>query len=280
MEYAGDAGKYSGVKDSPFPSADAFSVDDSVKFLQGFKEVTLRNNLAESIRPGRGKAETQMSDGISNLSKANETAVLPSVSGDAGLSAADVPETEPTPVPTVLTIHLYGNGGEPSMTTMTGSADTISSEEWNVSFRIGKVFDGWYLDTASTMPFRGVEEGAEMLELYAGWKELEGVVCIDVRYIISCGATVDGILALPLNAVCTGVESGALLGIVGEISEIYILDNIVYSTPGALGGLPNLMYIEAVDGNPNYYSEGGGLYTSAGEVVAAPVWYEGKIRQR
>lgn len=261
------------VKDSPFPPAEALSVDDSVKLLQGFKDVTLRNNFAESIRPGRGEAEAQVSDGILDLSKVSETAALPNMSGDAGSFALDVPEAEPTPAPTVLTIHLYGNGGEPSMTTITGSADAISSEEWNVPFRLGKVFDGWYLDAACTMPFGGVEEGAEMLELYAGWRELEGVVCNDAGYIISCGTTVDGILALPSNAACTGIESGALEGSAGEISEIYIPANIAYIAPGAFDGLPNLMYIEAAAGNPNYSSEGGVLYTAAGEVVVAPVWY-------
>lgn len=262
------------VKDSPFPSAEALSVDDSVKLLKGFEDVTLRNDLAESIQPERGEAEAQVSDGISDLSKASETAALPNISGDAGSSASDVSESEPTHAPTVLTIYLYGNGGEPSMTTMTGSADAISSEEWSVLFKLGKVFDGWYLDAACTMPFGGVEEGVEMLELYAGWRELEGVVCNDAGYIISCGTTGDGILALPSNAACTGIENGALAGIAGEISEIYIPANIAYIAPGAFDGLPNLMYIEAATGNPNYYSEGGVLYTSAGEVVAAPAWYE------
>ncbi|HJF93469.1 hypothetical protein INF30_14045 [Lachnospiraceae bacterium DSM 108991] len=41
----------------------------------------------------------------------------------------------------------------------------------------------------------------------------------------------------------------------------------------AFDGLDGLMYIEAVPGNPNYYSEGGVLYTAAGEVAASPVWY-------
>ncbi len=262
------------VKDSPFPSAEALSVDDSVKLLKGFEDVTLRNDLAESIQPERGEAEARVSDGISDLSKASETAALPNISGDAGSSASDVSESEPTPAPTVLTIHLYGNGGEPSMTTMTGSTAAISSEDWSVPFKLGKVFDGWYLDAACTMLFGGVEEGAEMLELYAGWRELEGVVCNDAGYIISCGTAVDGILALPSNEACTGIESGALAEIAGEISEIYIPANIGYIAPGAFDGLPGLMYIEVAAGNPNYYSEGGVLYTADGEVVAAPVWYE------
>ena len=125
------------VKDSPFPSAEALSVDDSVKLLKGFEDVTLRNDLAESIQPERGEAEARVSDGISDLSKASETAALPNISGDAGSSASDVSESEPTPAPTVLTIHLYGNGGEPSMTTMTGSTAAISSEDWSVPFKLG-----------------------------------------------------------------------------------------------------------------------------------------------
>lgn len=36
-------------------------------------------------------------------------------------------------------------------------------------------------------------------------------------------------------------------------------------------GLTNLMYIEAAAGNPNYYSDGRILYTSAGELAAASV---------
>lgn len=262
------------VKDSPFPSAEALSVDDSVKLLQGVKDMTLWNNFAESIRTGRGEAEVRVSDGVSDLSKVSETAALPNISGDAGSSASDVSESEPTPAPTVLTIHLYGNGGEPSMTTMTGSTAAISSEDWSVPFKLGKVFDGWYLDAGCTIPFGGVEEGVEMLELYAGWRELEGVVCNDTGHIISCGTVVDGILALPSNAACTGIESGALAEIAGEISEIYIPANIGYIAPGAFDGLPGLMYIEVAAGNPNYYSEGGVLYTADGEVVAAPVWYE------
>lgn len=141
------------VKDSPFPSAEALSVDDSVKLLKGFEDVTLRNDLAESIWTGRGEAEVRVSDGVSDLSKVSETAALPNISGDAGSSASDVSESEPTPAPTVLTIHLYGNGGEPSMTTMTGSAAAISSEDWSVPFKLGKVFDGWYLDAGCTIPF-------------------------------------------------------------------------------------------------------------------------------
>lgn len=83
----------------------------------------------------------------------------------------------------------------------------------------------------------------------------------------------DGIFALPSDAACTGIDAGALSSVAGLITEVYIPANITYIGPGAFDGLTNLMYIEATPGNPNYYSEGGILYTSAGELVAAPVWY-------
>lgn len=181
-------------------------------------------------------------------------------------------------VPAVVTIQLYGNGGEPSVTTLTDSVDALSPEGWNVPFRLGKVFDGWYLDAACTVPFGGVEEGVETLELYAGWKEREGFVCNDAVYVVSsmAGNISNGILALPSDAACVEIESDALAEVAALITESYIPANISYIAPGALGGLPNLMYIEAVSGNPNYYSEGGILYTATGEVAAAPVWYGGE----
>ena len=124
-------------------------------------------------------------------------------------------------------------------------------------------------------PLEEVEEGVETLELYAGWKELEGYVCNDAGYVVSCmaGSISDGILALPSDAACVGIESGALAEVTALIAEMYIPANISYIAPGALGGLPNLMYIAVAAGNPNYYSEGGILYTAAGKAAAAPVWY-------
>lgn len=77
-----------------------------------------------------------------------------------------------------------------------------------------------------------------ILELYAGWREFDGFVSDDAVHIISCvtaGMITDGILTCPADVACTGIEAAA--------------------------------------GNPNYYSEGGILYTAAGEVAVAPVWY-------
>lgn len=185
-------------------------------------------------------------------------------------------EDQAIPIPTVLTIHLHGNGGTPEMTTFAEPVDALAPETWSVPFRLGKVFDGWYLDAECTIPFSGVEEGAEQLELYAGWKELTGFVSDDAGHITSCaaeGVIQDGILALPSDAVCTGIESGALTAVADQVTEIYIPSNITYIEEGAFENLPNLMYIETAAGNPNYYSEGGILYTVAGEMVACPAWY-------
>lgn len=199
-----------------------------------------------------------------------------------GAVSETVPETAPdkpeeTPAPAVLTVNLHGNGGEPAVTTLTETWDAVVPDAWTAPFRPGKVFDGWYLDEECTMPFTVVEEGTEILNLYAGWRELDGFVSDDEGHIISCAAggnIVDGILALPSDAACTGIESGALNAVAELVVEIYIPANIMYIGEGAFDGLPNLMYIEAEPGNPNYYSEGGILYTSSGEIAASPVWYE------
>ena len=114
-----------------------------------------------------------------------------------------------------------------------------------------------------------------VLEVYAGWRELDGFVCNDAGHIISCagGSVIDGIFSLPSDAACTGIEAGALSSVAGLITEVYIPANITYIGPGVFDGLGSLMYIEAAPGNPNYYSAGGVLYTMSGEVVAAPVWF-------
>lgn len=182
-------------------------------------------------------------------------------------------------LPAMMTVHLYGNGGSPAVVTVAEQADTISSESWTVPQRPGKVFDGWYLDAACTRPFEALEEGTDVLELYAGWREIEGFASDDEGHILSCtsgGVIVDGLLALPGVSACTGIEAGALAGVAGQIMEIYIPANILYIAPGAFDGLPNLMYIEVEAGNPNYYSENGILYTAGGEIAGRPVWYTGE----
>ena len=224
-----------------------------------------------------------------DMTAPTENITTPGVTDTPGTTVVpgvtDTPGTTDTPgaavIPETLTIHLNGNGGEPALSTMTESMDAVSAEGWSVPFRLGKVFDGWYLDAGCIVPFTGVnpEEYAgtdtAVLEVYAGWRELDGFVCNDAGHIISCagGSVIDGIFALPSDAACTGIEAGALSSVADLITEVYIPANITYIEPGAFDGLTNLMYIEATLGNPNYYSEGGILYTSAGGLVAAPAWF-------
>lgn len=245
-------------------SLDPLSVPDKFEGREMWK-----NPNTESV-PETEKSLDITVSGVNTTDASESPTTVESESGAAADSAGE------TTVPAVLTIYLHGNGGTPEIMTLTEAADTVLPESWSIPFRLGKVFDGWYLDAGCTVPFSAVEEGAERLELYAGWRELTGFVSNDAGYITSCtgaGGVADGILALPADEACTGIESGALSAVAGQIEEIYIPANITYIGAGAFDGLPNLMYIEVAAGNPNYYSEGGILYTSAGEVVAAPVWY-------
>ncbi len=237
---------------------------------------------------------SNMLDGVTDMERWKETVIpktqeeqvshtglLGAQADTAGNLSVSEQETVPgeaqaTPVPAVLTIHLHGNGGTPDMTTFTEPLDALLPEAWSIPFRLGKVFNGWYLDAGCTIPFSEVKEGVEQLELYAGWKELAGFVSDDAGHITSCATEEviqDGILALPSDMACTGIESGALAAVADQVAEIYIPANITYIGEGAFEKLPNLMYIEAAAGNPNYYSEGGILYTATGEIVACPAWY-------
>lgn len=237
---------------------------------------------------------SNMLDGVTDMERWKETVIpktqeeqvshtglLGAQADTAGNLSVSEQETVPgeaqaTSVPAVLTIHLHGNGGTPDMTTFTEPLDALLPEAWSIPFRLGKVFNGWYLDAGCTIPFSEVKEGVEQLELYAGWKELAGFVSDDAGHITSCATEEviqDGILALPSDMACTGIESGALAAVADQVAEIYIPANITYIGEGAFEKLPNLMYIEAAAGNPNYYSEGGILYTVTGEIVACPAWY-------
>lgn len=237
---------------------------------------------------------SNMLDGVTDMERWKETVIpktqeeqvshtglLGAQADTAGNLSVSEQETVPgeaqaTPVPAVLTIHLHGNGGTPDMTTFTEPLDALLPEAWSIPFRLGKVFNGWYLDAGCTIPFSEVKEGVEQLELYAGWKELAGFVSDDAGHITSCATEEviqDGILALPSDMACTGIESGALAAVADQVTEIYIPANITYIGEGAFENLPNLMYIETAAGNPNYYSEGGILYTASGEMIACPAWY-------
>lgn len=259
-------------KQGMIPSA--FSVSDSLDF--SVPAPIPAPAVDQKVQENMENLGTQAVPSDVPAGSGSAVSAIPVESDQAEGSLAEEPEEV---LPAMLTIHLYGNGGSPAVATVAEQADVVSSENWNIPQRPGKVFDGWYLDEACTRPFEAVEEGTTVLELYAGWRELEGFVSDDEGHILSCtsgGVIVDGLLALPGVSACTGIEAGALAGVAGQIMEIYISANILYIAPGAFDGLPNLMYIEVEAGNPNYYSENGILYTAGGEIAGRPVWYTGE----
>ena len=69
---------------------------------------------------------------------------------------------------------------------------------------------------------------------------------------------------------CTGIKRYSFKGLEEKISEIYIPANIVYIEQGVFDDLPNLIYIEAQQGNAGYYSVNGILYYRDGKVAACP----------
>lgn len=80
----------------------------------------------------------------------------------------------------------------------------------------------------------------------------------------------DSLVVLPRNSVCTGIKRYSFKGLEEKISEIYIPANIVYIEQGVFDDLPNLIYIEAQQGNAGYYSVNGILYYRNGKVAACP----------
>lgn len=155
-------------------SLDPLSVPDKFEGREMWK-----NPNTESV-PETEKSLDITVSGVNTTDASESPAAVESESGAAADSAGE------TTVPAVLTIYLHGNGGTPEIMTLTEAADTVSPESWSIPFRLGKVFDGWYLDAGCTVPFSAVEEGAERLELYAGWRELTGFVSNDAGYITSC----------------------------------------------------------------------------------------------
>lgn len=190
---------------------------------------------------------------------------------DAGQINADVEEAPPVPV---WNVTFYGNGGTPEVKNLSFEGESFSLESCSVPKRLGKMFDGWYTDAACTVPYAEGSVSETEIILYAGWRELDGVICNDSGYIIDFPnleiLVTDGLLMLPRQEMCRGIMSSSLEGIGENVFEIFIPKNIEYIEPGTFESLFNLMYIEVEDGNPVYYSEGGVLYHRDGMVIAMP----------
>lgn len=172
-----------------------------------------------------------------------------------------------------MTVSIYGNGGVPEHTTFSIEWENFDVESLEIPRRLGKEFDGWYLDAACTKPFEGLSQMQESLELYACWKEFDGFLCNDKGHVTGytdLSVATDGILAFPRSPDCTGVEYGSLEGLEDIVMEVYIYTNITYIAPEVFDHLYFLMYIEVAPDNPSYYSVDGILYSMSGELVAYP----------
>lgn len=188
--------------------------------------------------------------------------------------AVETPGTDTVAVPVEIPVILHGNGGLPETSELTATAEGFDLEGLAEPTRLGKLFDGWYLDAGCTIPFTKVEEGATRMDLYAGWKEFPGYRCDDAGYVTGYTdvgrVLTDGLVALPTHDSCVGLRTGAFAGIEEEIFDVYIPANITKIEEHAFDGMSNLMFIEVAAGNPAYYSVDGVLYHSDRSLAVMP----------
>ncbi|MGN1166693.1 MAG: hypothetical protein ACI4S2_09755 [Lachnospiraceae bacterium] len=173
-----------------------------------------------------------------------------------------------------LSLELYGNGGLPECQKDSCNLKDFDIGKYEEPERLGKLFDGWYLDQDCSTPFYSIEENVTSLKLYAGWKEFPGFISNDKGHIIGYTDTSrflgDNLMVLPSYKTCTGIEKDAINGLEDEIYEIYIPANITYIEMDIFNKLPNLFYIQVQSGNPEFYSENGKLYYKNGKLAATP----------
>ena len=68
----------------------------------------------------------------------------------------------------MLSVSAYGNGGVPEVVEISVDPAAFTLETLETPTRLGKLFDGWYVDAECSIPFSGIEEGCRSLNLYAG----------------------------------------------------------------------------------------------------------------
>ncbi len=177
-------------------------------------------------------------------------------------------------LPEMLSVSAYGNGGVPEVAEISVDPAAFTLETLETPTRLGKLFDGWYVDAECSIPFSKLEEGCKGLKLYAGWREFPGFQSNDLGHIVGCTGSIeavfDGFLCLPGYENCVGIEKGAFDGMEGDVFELYIPANITYIGEGAFENLTNLMFIEVSGDNPVFYSEKGVAYYNDGTVAAYP----------
>lgn len=203
-------------------------------------------------------------DAAAAVNTAVDTVTVPSE--NAGVGETENPTTEENRTPILWEVTCYGNGGFPAAASYSFDADSFTENELSVPVYEGKIFAGWYMDEACTIPFDRAEGEKCKLTLYAGWKT-ETYMLSDRGYLIDCGPEMvsDGLLLLPSDGSCTGVEAHAFDKLAQIVEEIYIPANITYIAPGAFENLTNLIYIEVAEDNPVYYSVNGELYMKDGD---------------
>lgn len=203
-------------------------------------------------------------DAAAAVNTAVDTVTVPSE--NAGVGEMDNPTTEENGTPILWEVTCYGNGGFPAAASYSFDADSFAGDELSVPVYEGKIFTGWYVDEACTIPFDRAEGEKRKLTLYAGWKT-ETYMLSDRGYLIDCGPEMlsDGLLLLPSDGSCTGVEAHAFDKLAQMVEEIYIPANITYIAPEAFENLTNLIYIEVAEDNPVYYSVNGELYMKDGD---------------
>lgn len=223
--------------------------------------------IVESVK-NDGKENTMNGfydvDAAAAVNTAVDTVTVPSE--NAGVGETENPTTEENGTPILWEVTCYGNGGFPAAASYSFDADSFAGDELSVPVYEGKIFTGWYMDEACTIPFDRAEGEKRKLTLYAGWKT-ETYMLSDRGYLIDCGPEMvsDGLLLLPSDGSCTGVEAHAFDKLAQMVEEIYIPANITYIAPEAFENLANLIYIEVAPDNPVYYSVNGELYMKDGE---------------
>lgn len=209
-------------------------------------------------------AQTEMNESENTVSKLSDTVTPPST--DATIVSPNNAATEETETPVLWEVTCYGNGGVPALVSYSFDGISFAGNDLAVPTYEGKIFTGWYEDEECTIPFELAKGEKRKLSLYAGWKT-KGYALSDRGYLMDCEPEMvfDGLLLLPSDGACKGVEAHAFDNLTQMIEEIYIPANITDIASGVFENLTNLIYVEVAPDNPVYYSVNGQLYTKDGD---------------
>lgn len=238
-------------------------------------KVSGMDKAAKSV-PVKVKTKEAVQEKASSKKVHRQTAVTDKkpVSEAKGTDKSVENDEKDLPLVSEISLELYGNGGIPEMLRESCSVDEFDIEKYEQPERLGKLFDGWYIDKNCSIPFETLEENVTSLKLYAGWKEFPGFISNDSGHIIGYSDASkflgDNLMVLPSYKTCIGIEKDAINGLEEEIYEIYIPANITYIEMEMFDRLPNLLYIQVQSDNPEFYSKNGILYYKSGEIAAIP----------